>query len=214
MSSSPIRRVAPVAVLAVAAVISLSGCRVQSGAAAFVGSHRISESDVGNYLPAVPTAGAGSQLRTSVVGTLVAVEVFRDYLAATPGGVPSDGTLAASRAQAFSVVGGGQVPDDPATLTAAVVGAGLDKSFADIFARNYELEYAVISLAPGTSAQGTVSGPAELATELRKKGPVVRLSPRYGTWDQATLAPTGVTATSLPAFLRTNAFPAATPGGQ
>jgi hypothetical protein len=184
--------VALVALLGV--VLGVSACRVQPGAAAFVGDDKISESELSGYLnesaPATDTSG-GTDPRTLVLSSLIREKLWTAYLDAN-GGVPSDSALAANRdaalAQAFR---SGTAPNDQ-QLRDALEQIGVSASFAPVFTRESELLYAVVE-------KLTASNPnADVAKIITDAAPKVRLSPRYGTWDSSSLGP----ASGTPDYLQ------------
>lgn len=182
--------------LVIAALLALAGCRVQPGAAAFVGDQRISEGAVEalvtSSVPATSSSTPG-QLppRAQVVSTLVGTQVLRDYLSVTDGGLPSQAELAANRDQAFNTVTGSAIPD-LGTLTTAVEKLGFDATFVGAYIDQVEVEYVVIQRTKATSL-------AELGKAVTARTPAVRISPRYGAWDPSQLALSG--AATPPAYL-------------
>lgn len=180
------------ALLAVCGVVlGLAACEVKSGAAAFVGDAKITETDVAGYVSTEATASPSTDAqsltpRAQVVSTLVAIQVFRQYLAGK-GGVPDDAALLASRDAAFTLVTGQAFPEIGQFRT-TLEGLGFDAKFADIYATQIELEYEVIQRSKAASL-------ADLATAVSAATDKPRISPRYGSWDAAQLALSGSSKT-------------------
>lgn len=182
-------------VLLIVTLLVLAACRVQPGAAAFVGNTRISDAQVSQYLLANGGSSnlQGGSPRQLVVLVLVRNQLFRDYLQRS-GAAPSPGALAAARDAAFQ----GQADAQLASLRAQAGAAGLQTSFADVFSQLTALEYLVIQHAKISVQQ--------LPQLMAQDAPQVTLSPRYGSWNKAQLAPTGA---AIPPYLRLNAPTAA-----
>ena len=191
----PRPRVVVTAAALAAVLAGASACRVQPGAAAFVGSDRISEATVSTYLtggtPSTTTSEGQLTPRQQVVSTLVVSRLFRTYLGAT-GGIPSDRALASSRDAAFTLVTGQGAPDD-ATLVPAVERLGFARSFADVYVQQIELESVVIDRSKAANL-------ADLGKAVTAKTGTVRISPRYGTWNAAQLSLASASAT--PSWLK------------
>ena len=174
-----------VALVAVIGVVAgVSACEVKPGAAAFVGSDKITESDVAQYVSPTSTASPAADSttltpRAQVVSTLVATQLFRQYLA-KKGGVPTDAALLASRDAAFTLVTG-QTLGDPAQFRTTLEGLGFDADFVEAYALQIELEYEVIQRSGAKSL-------AELSKAVSAVTTTPKISPRYGGWDTAQLA--------------------------
>jgi hypothetical protein len=185
----------------------LTACQTKVGAAAVVGGHRITESEVSSYVsPSGPSRQAQQQAaaqgatipaaRAEALSELVREQVFRDALAST-GGVPNDSELAgyhdeaARRLLQTTLVG-------PA-LDQAVLkqfGAyGLTDKFATLFVRNLELADAFANASKAANAN-------DLFTKLRPFAKHVEVSPRYGRWLPRTLTVSGTSTEGTPPFVQ------------
>lgn len=180
-------RILTTAVAATLAVAGLAGCRTNVGTAATVSGHKISESDVSNWVrPEGPSSavvqnaqssGQTVSPRSEVLQYLVQEQIFENALRKETGGVPSDGQLAALHDEAASTLlgtslGGGELDS---RLRQGLLGSGIDPSFSKVFLRVQELEYAII-------VRNQLSQMNQLVALLKKSGATVRISPRYGTW--------------------------------
>lgn len=197
------------AAVALAAAATLTACQSNAGAAAVVDGHRISDSQVTDYVqPGTgPTASAQGQRllpKTTALSYLVQAEVFRRVLASN-GGVPSDADLTAVRGKAAQTLL--QVPITGADLdkyvTDSVVKSGFDKKFADLLFETIELEQTLIDR---TGAQNLT----DLAKATDKVGVPVSVSRRYGTWDPTRLEITDPTG-STPDYLKLGSSAPANP---
>lgn len=185
--------------LGVLAVGSLTACQSHVGAAAFVGSQRISESTVGSYIgrdakTTTQTDQSTGQTTTvnpksQVLGFLIASDLFDHVLRATPGGEPSDSKIAAARQAVLTSNNVASI----AQFETIVAKSGYAPKFADL----YVDANAKFGLAE--QALGDTDGSKVLAA-IKKLDVSVDVSPRYGTWDPTSL---GVSAgPSLPSFLK------------
>src|SRR5436309_2797409 len=99
-----VRAVAAAAALVVG-VSGLTACRTNVGNAATIAGHRVSETDVGNYVTgkAQPIKSSdGSQSiapKPFVVDILILHRLYRTLLASSPSGAPSAGQLTTLRRQ-------------------------------------------------------------------------------------------------------------------
>lgn len=184
-------------VAAVGLVLTVSACEVRPGAAAFVGEDKITEAQVAQYVSTTPAASPAAQgqqtltPRAQVLSTLIASQLFRQYLGSN-GGVPDDAALLASRDAAFTLVTGQGSPD-LAQFRTTLEGLGFDADFADVYARQIELEYEVIQRSKAASL-------ADLAKAVEDSTGAPKISPRYGTWDAAQLSLNG--AGVVPGYLQ------------
>jgi hypothetical protein len=185
----------------VLAVGSLAACRTNVGTAATVDGHRITESDVNDYI--TPDAGVSLQQsgggtfteapRSFVVRELIEDRLFRKLLANTPGGAPSDAKLDS------------QVHTDLAGKTQRQVARsiglrGFTDDFLIIFFRVEELGHAL-----GTAQQNG----ANLTALAKSLNFPVSVSARYGSWNQAKLNFNGTPA--VPGYLSLQSTAAAAP---
>lgn len=179
------------AAVAALAVGGLAGCRTNVGTAATVGDHKISESDVNTYLTtAGPDASvianarkAGQDVapKTEVLQFLVQEQLFTRTLAST-GGVPGPGQLSSSHDAAAQLLlqtqlAGAKLDE---ALAQGLSRTGLRKSFAQIYLRVQELEYALIK-------RKKLSQFSALVALVGKANISVSVSPRYGKWDPSSL---------------------------
>lgn len=203
-----LRLLAATAVAAVAAA-TLTACDSNAGAAAVVDGHRISDTEVNDYVRPGGTASASAQgqrllPKTTALSYLVQAEVFRKVLAEN-GGVPSDAELSAVRGKAAETLL--QVPLKGAELdkyvSDSVVKSGFQEGFADLLFETIELEQTLIDR---TQAQNI----GDLAKATDKADVSVSVSQRYGSWDPQRLEitdPTGQT----PDFLKLESSAPANP---
>ncbi|HEY3737435.1 MAG TPA: hypothetical protein VGL26_08310, partial [Jatrophihabitans sp.] len=110
-----LKKLSVAAVAAVLSVVGLSACTSKVGAAAYVGSQKISDKTVGSYASSVgpdltKAANAGSP-RVNALNELIQQDLFTKSLAAT-GGVPNESALQAAHDDAITMlVGSDQVGD-------------------------------------------------------------------------------------------------------
>ncbi len=197
-----------VAFLAVCGVLlGVAACQVRPGAAGFVGDDKIAESDVVQYVSgAAPTGADAPQQspRNFVLGTLVLERLWTDLLRSGGGALPTDAQLTASREAALTSQSSAAPTEDQ--LRTALVQIGVDATFAPTYTRQAELQY----FANQKLTAAGVKTQADFLAVLAKETPKVRLSPRYGTWDPATLSISGGT----PGYLQlASASAAASPAG-
>lgn len=203
------------AALAVLAVAGLSACRSNVGAAAVINGQRISESDVHKYLtrqgvdPALAAqAEQGGQVlvpKSIALNTIVQARVYELVLARTPGGVPSDADLRASRDLAASTLSGGQITSGTALATAIsaqLSKEGLTSSLLPIVLRSIDLEYALITRVKAAAA-------ADLAKAVAAQHVKVSINPAYGKWSAADVSVLPPSGTDLPNFLTLQSAPVA-----
>jgi hypothetical protein len=120
-----------VALVAALALVGLAACSSNAGTAAVVDGHKISESDVGQYLQ--PNAQPFSNGQNKVVpkslalNTLIAERIY-DKALKENGGAPSDAELNQAQQQALQ----GQKKSD---LRKQVVKSGFTKSFVPVYLR-------------------------------------------------------------------------------
>jgi hypothetical protein len=202
-----VRKLTAVAALAGLAlgVGGLTACDSKVGQAAIVDGHRISESDLGDY---VTPAGASASVlaaassanqhvypKTEVVQLLVQQRLFERALAKN-GGVPSEGELAKLHDQAASTFLGTQLAgkqlDD--YLAKQQGSYGYSARYAKLLLRTVELEGA---LAVKIRARSL----AELSAAVNKLHLRVQVNPRYGKWSPKTLS-LGAPDSDLPDFLK------------
>jgi hypothetical protein len=203
------RRILISALAATLAVVGLAGCRTNTGVAARVNDHAISESDVNDFLrPGGPdksaAARSGGQVaspRSQILTFLIQEQVFRRTLASI-GQHPSDGELAGLHDAAASLLLNTQLTgaDLDNELRRQLPISGIKADFADIFLRVQELEVAIIN-------NKRLQQLPELLALIKKAGVKVSVAPRYGSWDAGQLAVDGKPA--IPSFLSVQPSPGA-----
>jgi hypothetical protein len=181
-------------VVAALAVTGLSACQSRVGAAAYVGSTRISESTVGKYVNRNATettdqsTGALESPKSEVLDTLIINELIDRVIASKPSFRPSGAALDAARTTALTQIGAPSV----AALETGLESAGFTKSFADF----YLDEQAKISLLTADLKDTDGSVLFKAVNDLHVK---VSVSPRYGDWNETQLSVS--TGPSTPSFL-------------
>jgi hypothetical protein len=201
-------------VAAVLAVAGLAGCRTNVGTAAMVNGHRITESDVSDYLnPAGPDPAIAAQAeqsgqslpppRTFVLQFLVEERVFEDMLDSL-GAVPSDGELAGYHDTAASLLYNAQIGGakfDKA-IHDGLPRIGVSSDLASVYIRAGELAIAIMKAK-------NLSDPSQLSAVAKQVGADVSVSPRYGTWSAKTLSLD--THIAVPGYLTVQSRAAAAP---
>jgi hypothetical protein len=165
-------------VVVVLALAGLSACRTKAGAAAFVGGHRITDSDVNKFLtvkstPYTNQSGTEVRPRSVVLATLIQEQLLEKALTAN-GGAPTDAELGTLKA---SVLQG--ATDEQ--LTTQITGSNFKAAFEPLYIRSQELFGLFGQRTKAQSSQELVAG-------LDKIGIRVQVSSRYGTWDSTQLA--------------------------
>ena len=184
------RLLAVLPVLAVAS-LGLTACDSKAGVAAVVDGHKISETTLSDYAPntakPIPANSDGSTIpaKIYVLQVLAQNEVY-PLLLTGAGEHAAESDLAA---QKTTVLGGSTDQQFTDQLTAL----GLSAKFEPVFIRNREL-IAVIQKKLGTNQAGLNKGLAQVKD-------VVSISPRYGSWDTATLSVTNLGKAELPSIL-------------
>jgi len=177
-------RVVGVFAAAVLAVTGLSACQSKVGAAAFVGSTRISESTVGKYISstAAPTVsdttGALDSPRSDALGTLIQVALFNRLLKSEPAGAP---TAAQLDAAGVTVLAGSSYSSLGA-LEDAVVVSGFTRAYGALLL-DQAAKQSIVTTRLKDPGDGSVALPA-----LVKLNVHVTTSPRYAAWDDSTLS--------------------------
>jgi hypothetical protein len=185
------------AVLAVAAVTAtlLTACQSRVGAAAYVGSTRISESTVGRYLSRSvtttidQTTGKPDNPKSDVVSSLIVTALLDRVFSTIPAGPPSAAQLDSARVIALQQSGAPSV----AALEKAAVSAGYTERFADLYL-DEQAKIAVLE-----SELKDASG-AVLINRIGDLHVKVSVSPRYGNWNLSSLAVSA--GPSVPSFLQ------------
>jgi hypothetical protein len=181
-----------VLVVALSAAAGLSACSTKVGSAAVVGGQRISERDVARET--LTTAPDSSTARSVVLAYLVKQKLY-EQVDAKVGVSLSDVELSAIQTQALSAVLGATLPaGQPGVneLAGLLAKQGISRSFAKVFLRSIELEYASNAKLKATSL-------TDLQTKVRALDIRVKISPRYGSWDAAIQ---DLEAPATPSFLK------------
>lgn len=183
------RRIAATVLAAALAAAGLAGCRTNVGVAARVDGHRISESDVNQYLRpqgvasdvAAASQGRPVSPRSIVLLWLIREQVFRQSLDRLKVNV-TDGELAAQHDRAGSLLLGAQLSgsDLDSRIAQRLVRTGIKASFRDRLLRAEELEILLVE-------KRKIATEAQLAAAVRPTATRVSVSPRYGAWDSAGL---------------------------
>ena len=181
-----------VLLVALCAAAGLSACTTKVGSAAVVGGQRISERDVAREI--LTTAPDSSTARSVVLAYLVKQKLYEQVNAAV-GVSLSDVELSAIQTQSLSAVLGATLPaGQPGVneLAGLLAKQGISRSFAKVFLRSLELEYASNSKIKATSL-------ANLEAKVRSMNIRVSVAPRYGSWN-ATVQ--DLEAPATPSFLK------------
>ena len=186
-----LRTLAALAALAIAG-LGLTGCDSKAGTAAVVNGNRISETQLSDYLapnaqPITATNSDGSSFsvpaRVFVLQYLIRNQVFPLLLSRTGSPVTED-ELSADRAAA---IGG-----DEATLQKQIAAVGLRPRFEEVLLRDREL----------TDLVGKkLTTQQQITDAVAKIKDVVRINPRFGSWDNATLTIVDLSKKQLPSVL-------------
>ena len=180
-------------IVAALALAGLSACSsTNAGAAAFVGSDRIAEGDVSQYVVpgfAMPTDSNSSNQeppRVFALDSMVRTRLMAQLLDKSLGGVPTDAQLASlhdqALATAFNIQGTG--PEADATVRQLLEQHGVRPSFAPTFVKDAELLLAVIAK---TNAQQL----SDIANAVKKADIPVRVNARYGAWSPQNVSISG-----------------------
>jgi hypothetical protein len=183
------------AAAAVLAAASLSGCRTNVGMAATVDGHRISETDVNQFITAKAkpvqeqdSGGASITIapRPFVLETLIDVRLLAKLLAGTPNGKPTESQIATATAKGLN----GSTPRKVAE------GAGLHGYTAAFY------EQWVRSRVLGTVLNNEVQQGLDVRKVIAKVPFPVSVNPRYGTWDKTNLHLASDATAGLPGFVK------------
>jgi hypothetical protein len=187
--------------VAVLAVGSLTACQTHVGAAAFVGSQRISESTVAKYVNRAPAApdpstGAIENPKPDVLTTLIRTVIIDDVFKTLPGNHPTAAELDEGRAAAMKQIGITSISQ----LETAAATSGFTKAYASVYL-DEQAKIATLGIVLKDPGDGSILSPA-----IAKVHAKVSVSPRYGEWDSSQLSVGN--APSLPSFLKLAATPA------
>lgn len=194
--TSPVklRTLAALAALAVAG-LGLTGCDSKAGTAAVVNGHRITETQLSDYLapnaqPITVSDGAGGSFgvpaRVFVLQYLIRNQVFPLLLSGTGSSI-SDEQLSADRAAAIGTLAG-----DEATLQKQIATAGLKPRFEEVMLRQQEL----------TDLVGKkLTTQQQLTDAIAKIKDTVSINPRFGSWNESSLQIIDLSKKQLPSVL-------------
>lgn len=188
-----------VLVVALCAAAGLSACSTKVGSAAVVGGQRISERDVARET--LSTTPDSSTARSVVLAYLVKQKLF-EQVDARVGVSLSDVELSAIQTPALRAVLGATLPAGQTgvnELAGLLANQGISRSFAKVFLRSIELEYASAGKLKATSL-------TDLQAKVRAMNIGVSIAPRYGSWDKTVQ---DLQAPKTPSFLKLN--PTASP---
>lgn len=174
----------------------LSACRSNVGSAAYVGDYRISEKTISSFLTAQSkvysdTTSTGTQTvipKNLVLQLLIQARVF-DTALARNGGAPGPGELTKARTTLLANT-------TEASVRAQFTQHGFTPSFEPMLVRTYTLNQVFQTRYTTTAVK------ARVFKELQAISKTVRVSPRYGVWDQANFS---LGTAPNPGFLRLNA---------
>ncbi|MCL2780685.1 MAG: hypothetical protein FWD74_04205 [Actinomycetia bacterium] len=178
------------ALLTLLAVFGLAGCSPQAGAAAFVGSHRISEKTVDSYLTprasASPVANQDGSTgvdvpRRDVLQYLILDQLFTasfpaNGLKLTDADLDGVKSVVLQSLQASGI--SARSEDD---LTRAMVKEGFNPAYPAIYLRVNEL-FNVLATRIGAQSIGDVTA------AIDKARLTVKVNPSYGTWDPSSFS--------------------------
>jgi hypothetical protein len=182
-----------VAVAALAAA-GLSACRSNVGVAAVIDGHRVTESDVADYLtadakPVQLNAQQGAPQsvapRVYVLNTLIDDQLFAKLLAATPSGMPGAADIAQVTQQSLQGHGVAEV----ATQNGL---GGFTSEFQQRWVRVQVL---------GQIINSEVQQGLDVRAIVAKLHFPVRVNPRYGEWSAANFQLSTAPDAGLPDFL-------------
>lgn len=180
------------------AVIGLTGCDTKVGTAAVVGGHRISDSDVSQYLTAASKpfsvqsqGGAPESIvpRSYTLTILIQSRLFSAALAKTKGGVPSEGDLSGVERQ---LTQGASEKQQQQQYTKY----GFEASFAAVDLRNSALEQVL------AQRLGLTNDITPLLNAVRKLHAGISVSARYGAWNAKSLSVDSAPNDGVPSFIR------------
>lgn len=193
------RLTAAVAVLSAAvAVVGLTGCDTKIGTAAIVGGHRISDSDVSQYLTAASKpfsvqsqGGAPESIvpRSYTLTILIQSRLFSAALAKTKGGMPSEGDLSGVEGQLTQGASDKQQQQQYTKY-------GFVPSFAAVDLRNSALEQVL------AQRLGLTNDITPLLNAVHKLHAGISVSARYGAWNAKSLSVDSAPDDGVPSFIQ------------
>jgi hypothetical protein len=181
------RAMALVPLVAVGALL-LSGCNPdEAGAAAVVGSTRISESVVNQDAQEVVDALSKTGAQVPSTDELLRAQVEFRVDAALVDLAAAEKGITISQGQVDQLIESSGGRDTLATQFLSQDGLWLPPSQLDALAREYLIQQALgINLAPGKTADEQGAAATAYVTQVAKDADV-SISPRYGTFDVSTL---------------------------
>ncbi len=203
-----VRRLLSVVAVAALAVSALAACQTNVGAAAFVGKTRISESDVNKYLTPQSALQTNSDATTTnpksvVLSVLIQEQLYSEEVVKLLGHAPTASALSDARVKVLA--NNGTTED---SLAAQIVASAYSRSLVDVYLDGESKFEIIVDQLKATQLTQVSDAIAKL--KLR-----VRVNPRYGSWDPASLAVSNGPA--VPSYLQllsgASASPAATTAG-
>ncbi len=188
------RRILTTALAATLAVAGLAGCRTNVGVAARIDGHKVTESQVNDYItakakPVSQQSSTGGSIQVSprsfVLEQLIDEQLGFKLLEKLPGGAPSSADVNAKLAQDLN-------GKSERSVAESLGLKGYTDSFYKVVLRVQELSGLVRTAA---SQQGV-----DIQKVIKSIHFPVWVSPRYGRWDAATLSFDGTTA--VPSFVK------------
>lgn len=179
------------------AALGLTGCGTKVGTAAVVGGHRISDSDVSQYLTAAAKpfsvqsqTGAAESIipRSYTLTILIQSRLFSAALAKTKGGVPSEGDLSGVEEQLTQGASEKQQQQQ-------YIKYGFEPSFATVDLRNTALEQIL------AQRLGVTNDISPLLKAVHSLHASISVSPRYGVWDNKSLSLDSAPSDGVPSFV-------------
>jgi hypothetical protein len=183
-------KVRSLVVLPVVALVAvgLAGCDSKAGAAAVINGHKITETQLADYLTPqvkpIPLSTGDVPARTFVLRTLIGNEVVPAFLTQI-GAQVTDAEL--NKAKAALLQGSSED-----AVVKQVTGIGLSAKFVPVYLRGNELSYIL---------QRRFSSQQQYDDALKKFHPSVTVNRRYGTWDAQTLSMSDFSRSQLPGFI-------------
>ena len=176
----------------VVGVSGLTACRTNVGIAATIDGHRVSETDVSNYVTAsakpVQTSSSSSATtapKPFVIEVLIDQRLYPALLRASKVGAPGTGQMTTLRRQYLN---GKSVK----TVVEGLGVKGFSASFESVIV---DIEVYANLLNQAQSAGTDISGVAQKLTFP------VHVNPRYGTWDATNLELKSGTSSGVPGYL-------------
>ncbi len=166
----------------VLAAAALTACQSHVGAAAFVGSDRISESTVATYVSrsakiTADSNGTPESPMTDVINTLIRAKLLDEALRSI-GAYPDPAALATAVATTLTNTG----VDSVEQLADTADGAGFTRAYAPIYV---DEQAKLMILINTVKDPGDGSAVVAVINKLHKK---ITVNPRYGVWTDSSLS--------------------------